>query len=157
MHLKKTNSIISLCSIFIFSFLFNSCSKKLEVYQTNSRVESFFKNNSVLSPQAEQLYKLLKRANEKSPFLDKLDDKTGSPIWEKIVITQSFDNVNKIASNGKSKFSESSTVGNNIIIPLTNDNAYLSSVAIGVLNSDTTISLKDITNEKNNIYPVALN
>ena len=61
-------------------------------------------NPSLRIPQAEQLYKLLKRANEKSPFLDKLDDKTGSPIWEKIVITQSFDNVNKIASNGKSKF-----------------------------------------------------
>lgn len=126
-----------------------SCSKKLDIsIPINSGNSQFFSLRSNLSEPAARIYRIIQSANEKNHCIENLPINAGTPIWEKILLpgkTESYNQnakrVNGIGTN------QSISIDEVIVIPMTIDDKYLSSLIIGTISNDSTVSLNCITND----------
>ncbi len=118
------------CLIFLlpfFIFISSGC-RRIEVVKNplNIRSEVFFKTSKPVSSKIKNVIEKLKAENIKTEFVDKLQDKIGIPIWDKMIFTKD----KKIQSRGVSDSLEK------FIIPLTVNDKSLSSI----------INIKELTN-----------
>jgi hypothetical protein len=151
MSINRSKSIFNcLLLLIIYSFLFQSCSKHIDkTIEVPLRANAFFNIKGPLSDNANVIYKQLKAYNEKSHFVEKLPKNAGVPIWEKIIKTSKKQKTAILAAEGKMvNATGNSESAETLIIPLTNDDKYLSSVMIGTVFNDSTIAFNCITNKR---------
>jgi hypothetical protein len=100
----------------ISTFFIVSCKKQLTL---ESKTEKFFQLDKQLTPQIKEIYNKLKAQNDKKPFVDKLPENSGHPLWDKIIFANTH--------NPEARSLEQDSV--EIIIPMASETGeYLSSV-----------------------------
>lgn len=144
---KKLFSISTLLFLFLLITL-NSCRQELDVIanQTNKEREAEFfstaKNNSQtgkISTNQDLIIDILKKDNEQSHFVSKLDDKKGLPVWNSMLIQKNKNSSAKGVSGSEKT----------ILIPLTEDGDFLSSYIVASINANNEIThLENVTNKE---------
>jgi len=139
-HLFKLSVVLLLFSILVV----NSCRQELTVYDEANlnREADFFKNaesqlNKVNG--GSQILNILKEENQKNHFVSMLSDQKGLPVWDKMIIDESF-------VENKDGESESEQ---RILLPLTEDDIFMSSYVVVAINQNDEVTLlENPTNKK---------
>lgn len=140
----KKNYLLNLVLLLISIFFINSCRQELTVYEEANlkRETDFFKNAETKINKIDggiELLELLKSENEKTQFVSKLSDQKGIPVWDKIIIDKSVvQNKNGETTNEQ-----------RILIPLTEDDIFMSSYITVKINENGEVTeLDNISNKK---------
>ena len=141
----QKNYLLQLCFLFLSISFLNSCRQELTLYEEANiqRESKFFENAESKTRNIEggsEWIKILKDENSKNQFVSKLKDVDGVPIWDKITIDKSPTISNK-SNNENSE--------QRIIIPLTQDDIFMSSYIVASINADNEVTyLENIDNRK---------
>lgn len=112
------NRYIAFLALLFVIMSSNSC-KRIDIVKTpvDLRNSKFFKANKPVSTHINSVIEKLKDFNNKTGFVEKLDDKKGLPVWDKIVFKK-----NNFRSRGLSDSLEE------YIVPVTENDKSLSSL-----------------------------
>ncbi|QCX54401.1 hypothetical protein [Elizabethkingia sp. JS20170427COW] len=144
----KKNYVFNLILLLASFLIINSCRQESVLHEEaiQKREIEFFKNAESKTQNINggiDWVNILKDEDKKNQFISKLNDKDGTPVWDKITIDKSA----IIDSKSGRKTSEQDE--ERIIIPLTKDDIFMSSYIVASINSNNEIThIENITNQE---------